>query len=392
MAATSGGRSNKTSCLKCKILVKNSEKALRCDGFCESWCHIDCASVEEDQYDKINEIKSTILWMCLNCQRHLKNIKNLMNSIGKGTLNIDLEEKLQEIQNTCTIVMENQLHKHNLTYSEIVAKNTRTQNQTKHKINKNDVSHENTIIIKPKEDQNIEYTKKEIFDKINPSAARAPIKYFKATNKGTIVLKSDSPNNAENLFKHASKVLKGKYEIEVRKQENPKLKLTGLNKEYKDEKELINDLRVLNSKIITDSDKMIIKHNRQSKYTKKLTIFVETSGSTFSKLVNQTLDIGWGHCNVYEDLNLRRCYKCCGYGHKTTECKSMEVICPYCGGNHDISKCKKTRKHCVNCNYVKTKYDATRTTDHESDSDDCPIYIKKIRIAQEKINYNAVLK
>ena len=135
---------------------------------------------------------------------------------------------------------------------------------------------------------------------------------------------------------------------------------------------------------------MVIKFARQSRYSRKWTIFVETSGTTYKKLINQKLDIGWGYCHVYEDLKIKKCFKCCNYGHKTTECKN-EQICSLCAGKHDRKNCTSKEKICVNCSHVKNKYDATRQTDHDSNTEECPIMANKIRIARERVNYEAIL-
>ena len=70
MTATSGGRINKSSCLKCKNIVKSGENALRRDGFCENWYHMTCTNMGEDEYGKINDLKQFVLWMCVNCKKH----------------------------------------------------------------------------------------------------------------------------------------------------------------------------------------------------------------------------------------------------------------------------------------------------------------------------------
>ena len=389
MAAATGGRVNKKCCLKCKINVKNGENALQCDGFCENWFHIACINVEETQYQQIKEIEDIVLWMCANCKKQLKNLRTLTN-LTKNTENIDIEDSLNKIENSCQIIIENQLaSKTNLTYAQIASQSQENITRTKKKQN-NEISHKKTIIIKPKNEQNKEETKKDILNHINPTTAKAPIKYFRTTNRGIAIIKSDCPENAENLGKHAIEVLEERYNIQIQNQVNPGLKIVGLNKEYTDNCELINDLRMLNSKLITEKDKMNIRFVSQSKKTKKWTIFVKTSGHTYYKLVNQTLDVGWGHCHVYEDLNLKRCYKCCKFGHKTTECR-LEQVCSYCGGKHERKLCKKENMQCINCLYVKTKYDATRDAVHDSESDECPILNNKIKLARERINYEALL-
>ena len=54
---------------------------------------------------------------------------------------------------------------------------------------------------------------------------------------------------------------------------------------------LVEDLKILNRQYFCDKDRMEIKHTRQSQRNKKWTIFVETDGHTFTKLVNTKLKI-----------------------------------------------------------------------------------------------------
>lgn len=149
---------------------------------------------------------------------------------------------------------------------------------------------------------------------------------------------------------------------------------------------------VLNRKLIDDSDTLNITHAHQSKKSKKWTVHVETSGTTYKKLLNSRMDMGWTTCHVFEDLRILRCYKCGAFGHKAMDCKH-ERKCTYCAGLHDRSQCNKEVKKCVNCYYVCHNYNAAHKFDHDSEDEaECPILAKKCRLAREKINYETVIK
>ena len=392
MAANSGGRKT-AACLKCKITVKKDDLALKCDGFCESWFHIGCVDVSKEIYEDINKICDEIMWMCGVCKKHLKNFKIISGLASKSNENVDLEQSIIQINNNIealqTTVETQKLAKHNLSYAEIIelGKDSKPSRHKLKGLQDSAASNEKTLVIKPKQTKKSEDVEIEIKSKINPVTAQAPIKYFKITKRGVVIIKSDSVNNVDKLKQHAEKALDDSYTIELQTQNNPRLKIVGLNKDYKHAEELIDDLKILNSKLFCAKDKMIIKFSRQSQVNKKWTVFVEADGHTFAKLVNTKLDLGWGYCSIYEDLSIRRCKKCCGYNHKTSECRN-EQKCPCCAGDHESKRCpNKENKQCINCIYVKQKFDATRDTNHTSDSEDCPIYVNKVKMAQEKINY-----
>lgn len=54
-------------CPGCKIGVKDSDKALQCDGFCDKWHHIACVGVESKDYKKIVDLKDIVKWICVAC-------------------------------------------------------------------------------------------------------------------------------------------------------------------------------------------------------------------------------------------------------------------------------------------------------------------------------------
>lgn len=54
-------------CGRCQVLIKNSDKFLKCDGFCERNYHLKCESVLVKEYDMIKKLSSKVLWFCVSC-------------------------------------------------------------------------------------------------------------------------------------------------------------------------------------------------------------------------------------------------------------------------------------------------------------------------------------
>lgn len=53
-------------CGKCRTSVKNNQKALQCDN-CDYWIHIGCEDIKADEYNKIKNLETPVLWMCKKC-------------------------------------------------------------------------------------------------------------------------------------------------------------------------------------------------------------------------------------------------------------------------------------------------------------------------------------
>lgn len=49
----------------CKKEVKNEDKAVQCNGFCNKLVHIKCCGISDAKYKKIQELSKTIMFMWL---------------------------------------------------------------------------------------------------------------------------------------------------------------------------------------------------------------------------------------------------------------------------------------------------------------------------------------
>lgn len=97
--------------------------------------------------------------------------------------------------------------------------------------------------------------------------------------------------------------------------------------------------------------------------------------------------IGWGSCIVEEYVNVNRCFKCCGYNHKSTVCKNKQA-CIKCGDEHKMKDCKSEINKCVNCSIVNNKWKLKLDTNHQANSNLCSVYKKKLEAERKRIKYN----
>ena len=102
--------------------------------------------------------------------------------------------------------------------------------------------------------------------------------------------------------------------------------------------------------------------------------------------INQSqnrLYYGMESCRVYDQLYIKRCNRCQGFGHYAREC-SKQVCCGICGtGGHETHHCPhansqdiSAKYHCANCSKA-----GNPDCNHAAYSSACPSY----RVQQEKL-------
>lgn len=100
------------------------------------------------------------------------------------------------------------------------------------------------------------------------------------------------------------------------------------------------------------------------------------------------LNLPWCECKVVEHMHVSRCFKCCGFFHKSTECKQSQK-CSRCGGSHKHSECKKKQNVCcINCMNANDRFNANYNTNHSAWSKEYPIYKRRLSSLISKIEYN----
>lgn len=92
-------------------------------------------------------------------------------------------------------------------------------------------------------------------------------------------------------------------------------------------------------------------------------------------------------CNVYEYVNVMRCFRCCGYNHKSSVCRN-KMACLRCGGKHKIKECEANISECINCKQTGEKLKLNLDLNHPAWSRICPVYQKKIDSKRKQIKYS----
>ena len=64
--------------------------------------------------------------------------------------------------------------------------------------------------------------------------------------------------------------------------------------------------------------------------------------------------VGLDACSIYCGIDIIRCFKCNGFNHSASTCKS-ELVCRRCAERHVIKECKAVNLCCINSSNLKSK-------------------------------------
>ncbi|CAH1188762.1 unnamed protein product [Phyllotreta striolata] len=117
-----------------------------------------------------------------------------------------------------------------------------------------------------------------------------------------------------------------------------------------------------------------------AKKTQAITLIVDRSAA---HRVTDRIKIGVVNCLVEERINIEKCFKCWGIGHKAVDCKEEEKPnrCLRCGGEGHLTRTCKNDPFCVTCN----------DSGHSTNSMNCPVARKALFDKRQQIRRNSGL-
>lgn len=132
-------------------------------------------------------------------------------------------------------------------------------------------------------------------------------------------------------------------------------------------------------KIVKNFD---FKRNNRTVYN----IRIKTDSELYTKLIGaQKINLGWERCRVFDGTDVRRCFKCKGYNHMSSECKNPE-ICIKCHGNHKSQECNKEPiTKCINCVKMNQKLNMGLDENHGTYNKVCPVYQNKLNMKKRRM-------
>lgn len=244
------------------------------------------------------------------------------------------------------------------------------------------------IIVKPKEIvQTTKKTKEELRAKVDRAANS--INVVHEGNDGTIILGVDSAVQIDEVVKSMQEKIGEKYEVRVPAPKKPRLKIVGVEDQLS-ETELKECLAEQNMYLKKIDLKLVTCYSTERLEGSKTYSYIVEVDSNAHQLMLEAgrVNIGWERCKVLESFNIMRCFKCCGYGHKSATCKSDE-ICGKCTGLHKSKQCASEEIRCINCVQVNKNRKLNLDTNHYAFSQECPTYKKLVARKRQEIEEEA---
>lgn len=436
-------------CHKCKSSIRG-ETGISCDGVCKKVYHtVKCAGVDQYTARTL-EADNFLRFMCGDCVQYIHNVdmvvKDIQDSVNKNKQNlieyklefdsalkrneneikqlleaiekryeerlrkIDKAQKIcetnfEEIKNLCGMVKEyenksndifNNIEENNVKICNEIKKIIKETNDKQNKMSFADALKKNTVlpelkkqvplIVKPKEKQNLQKTKEDLNNKVDP-------KNFKITNvenrsNGTLVIQSENNEEREKIKTAIQNEMGEGYEIKVPNNHEMSVTITDMTFKYSNN-ELIEKIKKQNEFLKESEIKPVksyeFKRNNKLIYNTKIVI----DNDSYTKLLSaQRINIGWEKCRVFDGTDVLMCYKCRGFNHKAGDCKNQE-ICYKCHGNHKAKECNKDIiPKCINCIKSNEKLNLGLDENHSTLSKECPVYQNKLNLKMRRMGFD----
>ncbi|XP_055388350.1 uncharacterized protein LOC129616828 [Condylostylus longicornis] len=398
-------------CDECILYIQNVDMVLQ---------KMDCAVQKNNEYLKEykcdfenalkrneNEVMGLLRTIEDICRRYMERLHEIKNEQKKEIEKmVKMTENFKVESEKLNVVLNNQTEKLNKTIVHSIKKNDELcTNISNAKINnvghsvsfadilKNNKENKNSVpimkkhlplIVKPKQKQKSEKTKKDLNTKVNPKDLK--IKNVESKMNGIILIETDSKENREKIKTELQKKMQVDYNI-IPKEIKPKIEIVHMNNGFS-ESELIEKLKKQNE-VLERAEMKIINLRTVKKFNREMkNAIIEVDKESFPKILNiQKLCIGWERCKVFDAISVKRCFKCNGFNHKSTECRNEET-CLKCTKNHKTSECtEKPVDICVNCKRANEKFKLGLDIKHNSLSKQCEVYKKKLNELKQKIGY-----
>lgn len=351
-------------CAKCATKFKTKDLLVNCAGKCQKSFHAKCNDMTSADVQAIQKF-SGLLWFCEHCNEDLPNISNVQTELQC------LKQKFEEEFRKLKEMIKNMEH---------VCTNTK-DGKSYAQVTNNEV-----VVIKPKnnEDGNSKKTLEAIQKYVNPSALEIGIKGIRNAKEGGIIIKCDTRADIEKVKGVAEKKLSKAYQVSTPHLKNPSFKIVDIENDM-DNENLLKYLKKQNYFLNHEHSDLKVRIVKKMK-TKYMAI-VDCDPESHRRVMDAgSLYIDWSRCRVFDYVTVYRCYKCGGFGHGSDQCDTEK--CLKCASlDHATKDCESEVKKCCNCLEANAKTKSDFNVDHSTFDNNCPVFLKKIELQKQKINY-----
>ena len=167
------------------------------------------------------------------------------------------------------------------------------------------------------------------------------------------------------------------FDIQVENLRNPLVKVVMIDLSINSKEQLEEEIKKRN--ILDESQKIKVNYIYQIKTKKTQTAIVELNREAYASIMKERkIYIGCQRCNVYDEFNVKRCFKCNSYGHSKAKCTNNPKY-EKCADEHTSEECKnESNILCINCSELNVKIKEVEKkvqTNHKaSDYKSCSAY------------------
>lgn len=369
-------------CITCIKEVLEDEELYQCDG-CKEVLHKGCSNLSASEARCMNLQKRIMRLLCRNCIQFMEKLPTLINTIEE--MRQELNSVKEIVSKTDKEISENKIvkqisggsqgrHENVLkSYSEVV------QSQANKEV----------LIVKPKEKKLHNEVKKDLINNVDPIALNVDVKMGRNLRDGGVILECINEGSINTVKDKIVKDLGNNYNVSVPKKINPKMKIVNVPSVISKDKEELKRKIVNQNNIDSERNnfKMDIIHI-SNEYRNRFNILIEVDLETYNKFMEMVeVNISLYKCKIFEFLNVRKCYKCCGFNHISKNCTAENQICPKCSGPHEQKNCQSNAKQCTNCLKANNKFNLNLDVNHTVWDRMCPCLIKVEKAKKNKTNY-----
>lgn len=170
----------------------------------------------------------------------------------------------------------------------------------------------------------------------------------------------------------------------------PKMKIVGIqNFEEMNNIELEDDINERNFSNYKKGCKILRTFINKKKGTQSALIEVTSEIYKHIRQNKNKIYVGHQKCIAYDSIDIKPCYNCGIFGHKSKKCRNSATCIKYAGKHSAVECVEKEKRRCTNCEYSNTRYQTTYAINHEvTDYDRCEIFKKRVRKYIEETDYS----